>query len=53
MAVVILGGLFSSTVLNLLVLPVLALRFARFAPPEKNAAGVTYDWRLPPGTVPR
>ncbi len=30
MAVVILGGLITSTVLNLLVLPVLALRFGRF-----------------------
>ncbi len=32
MAVVILGGLISSTVLNLLVLPALALRFGRFTP---------------------
>ena len=31
MAIVILGGLLSSTALNLLVLPTLALRFARFA----------------------
>jgi Cu/Ag efflux pump CusA len=31
MATVILGGLFTSTVLNLLVLPVLAMRFGRFA----------------------
>lgn len=31
MAVVILGGLMTSTVLNLLVLPTLALRFGRFA----------------------
>ena len=30
MALVILGGLVTSTVLNLLILPVLALRFARF-----------------------
>ncbi len=30
MAVVILGGLITSTVLNLLVLPTLALRFGRF-----------------------
>ena len=30
MAIVILGGLFTSTVLNLLVLPALALRFGRF-----------------------
>ena len=31
MAIVILGGLVTSTVLNLLVLPTLALRFGRFA----------------------
>ncbi len=31
MAIVILGGLITSTVLNLLVLPTLALRFGRFA----------------------
>jgi Cu/Ag efflux pump CusA len=30
MALVILGGLATSTVLNLAVLPMLALRFARF-----------------------
>ena len=30
MAVVILGGLVTSTALNLLVLPTLSLRFARF-----------------------
>jgi CzcA family heavy metal efflux pump len=34
MAIVILGGLITSTALNLLVLPALALRFARF---ERNA----------------
>ena len=33
MAIVILGGLVTSTVLNLLVLPTLALRFGRFAGP--------------------
>jgi Cu/Ag efflux pump CusA len=33
MAVVILGGLLTSTVLNLLVLPALALRFGRFTAP--------------------
>jgi len=32
MAVVILGGLLTSMVLNLLVLPTLALRFGRFEP---------------------
>ncbi len=31
MATVILGGLLSSTALNLLVLPTLALRFGRFS----------------------
>jgi Cu/Ag efflux pump CusA len=34
MAIVILGGLITSTLLNLLVLPVLALRFGRFDPPK-------------------
>jgi Cu/Ag efflux pump CusA len=39
MAVVILGGLASSTILNLLILPTLALRFGRFAArgPEEQA----------------
>jgi CzcA family heavy metal efflux pump len=37
MAIVILGGLVTSTVLNLLILPTLALRFGRFVP----AAGET------------
>jgi Cu/Ag efflux pump CusA len=32
MAVVILGGLITSTVLNLLVLPTLALRYGKFEP---------------------
>jgi CzcA family heavy metal efflux pump len=32
MAIVILGGLFTSTLLNLLVLPTLALRFGKFSP---------------------
>jgi Cu/Ag efflux pump CusA len=32
MAIVILGGLLTSTVLNLLVLPTLALRYGRFEP---------------------
>jgi Cu/Ag efflux pump CusA len=36
MAIVILGGLFTSTTLNLLVLPTLALRYGRF---ETQAAG--------------
>jgi Cu/Ag efflux pump CusA len=31
MAIVLLGGLFSSMVLNLLILPTLALRYGRFA----------------------
>ncbi len=34
MALVILGGLFSSSALNLLVLPTLALRFGRFDTPD-------------------
>ena len=36
MAMVILGGLITSTLLNLLVLPTLALRYGRF---EKSGAG--------------
>ena len=32
MAIVILGGLITSTLLSLFVLPTLALRFGRFAP---------------------
>src|SRR5204862_4451543 len=35
MAIVILGGLITSTLLNLLVLPTLALRFGRFHAAEK------------------
>ncbi len=37
MAIVILGGLVTSTVLNLLVLPTLARRFGRFAAPAATA----------------
>jgi Cu/Ag efflux pump CusA len=36
MAIVILGGLFTSTILNLLVLPTLALRYGRFQPGQKQ-----------------
>ena len=36
MAIVILGGLFTSTALNLLVLPTLALRYGRFEPMDTN-----------------
>ena len=32
MAIVILGGLITSTLLNLIILPALALRFGRFGP---------------------
>ncbi len=40
MAVVILGGLVTSTALNLLVLPMLVLRYGRFAPlPEHEPSG--------------
>ncbi len=42
MAIVILGGLFSSTALTLLVLPMLALRFARFETAD------TYDTTMEP-----
>jgi CzcA family heavy metal efflux pump len=38
MAIVILGGLITSTVLNLFVLPTLALRYGKFAPgPDRDA----------------
>jgi Cu/Ag efflux pump CusA len=37
MAIAILGGLVTSTLLNLLVLPVLALRFGKFQKAERNA----------------
>ncbi len=36
MAIVILGGLVTSTILNLLVLPTLSLRFGRFAPAQDS-----------------
>ncbi|MBW4091708.1 MAG: efflux RND transporter permease subunit [Proteobacteria bacterium] len=39
MAIVILGGLCSSTVLTLLVLPMLATRFARFAAEDAEVSG--------------
>ncbi|MDQ3581701.1 MAG: hypothetical protein M3495_08855 [Pseudomonadota bacterium] len=37
MAIVILGGLLTSTVLNLLVLPTLALRYGKFEKPALEA----------------
>jgi Cu/Ag efflux pump CusA len=41
MAIVILGGLLTSTILNLLVLPTLSLRYGKFAPVSQAAdAGV-------------
>ena len=40
MALVILGGLFTSTALNLLVLPALALRYGRFGLASTSTAGV-------------
>lgn len=42
MAVVILGGLITSTALNLIVLPVLALRYGRFGH-EAHAAGNQWE----------
>ncbi|MGU3665456.1 efflux RND transporter permease subunit [Methylobacterium sp. A49B] len=41
MALIILGGLVTSTVLNLLILPVLALRFARFRSEEPEDRAFT------------
>jgi Cu/Ag efflux pump CusA len=43
MAIVILGGLVTSTLLNLLVLPVLAMRFGRFKKKVDEFFGVTTD----------
>ncbi|WP_191970945.1 efflux RND transporter permease subunit [Methylobacterium soli] len=45
MAIVILGGLVTSTILNLLILPTLALRFGRFQLAEGRGAG---DGPAPP-----
>ena len=36
MAIVILGGLITSTLLNLLVLPILALRYGKFEKQETS-----------------
>lgn len=41
MAIVILGGLITSTALNLLVLPTLALRFGRFEKVRRGDEGET------------
>jgi len=43
MALVIVGGLVTSMALNLLVLPVLALRYGRFQPPSDGLAAVPTD----------
>ena len=41
MALVILGGLFTSTALNLLILPPLALRYGRFEPVGAESEAAT------------
>jgi Cu/Ag efflux pump CusA len=41
MAIVILGGLLTSMVLNLLVLPTLALRYGRFERPPEDFTPLT------------
>jgi Cu/Ag efflux pump CusA len=41
MATIILGGLVTSTVLNLLILPTVLLHFGRFAPPQNNGGVAT------------
>ncbi|MGU3540887.1 efflux RND transporter permease subunit [Methylobacterium sp. A54F] len=52
MAIVILGGLVTSTILNLLILPTLALRFARFAEPGEPPRGRGLAQQDPaPGTA--
>ena len=46
MALVILGGLFTSTALNLLVMPSLALRYGRFAEPADSRHGPSVQSEL-------
>jgi hypothetical protein len=43
MALVIVGGLLTSMALNLLVLPVLALRYGRFEPPGDDLSAPATD----------
>ena len=43
MAIVILGGLFTSTLLNLLVLPTLSLRFGDFAVKRDRTVELRHD----------
>lgn len=40
MALIIVGGLLTSTILNLLILPAVLLRYGRFAPPAKAQPGI-------------
>ncbi|MDP9013140.1 MAG: hypothetical protein M3O41_10885, partial [Pseudomonadota bacterium] len=47
LAIVILGGLLTSTALSLLVLPTLALRFGRFGPRDGTARRPTSPPRTP------
>ena len=47
MALVIVGGLATSMALNLLVLPVLALRYGRFEPPTDDHAATRPSWKAP------
>lgn len=49
LAVVVLGGLFTSTALTLLVLPALYVQFARFVMPKKTPS--TQDIQVPQGSV--
>ena len=49
MAVVILGGLLTSMALNLLVLPILALRYGRFEPVHDEFAAVSPSTSMPAG----
>jgi CzcA family heavy metal efflux pump len=45
MAIVIVGGLFTSTILNLLVLPTLALRYGKFGPENTSRPVETGNYR--------
>jgi hypothetical protein len=52
MATVILGGLVTSTLLNVLVLPTLALRYGRFEPRQALSQTEQYrDFRVSPDSV--
>jgi CzcA family heavy metal efflux pump len=48
MAAIIVGGLATSTILNLLILPTLLLHFGSFAAPAHTPSGASHSWRWLP-----